>query len=49
MIYRGTDHAFSTAKFHEIVGGKGETVHVIKSEHDHVFGGVAFETWPVND
>ena len=48
LLYRGTDHAFSTAKFHEIVDGKGKTVHVIKSEHDHVFGGVAFETWPAN-
>jgi hypothetical protein len=49
MLYRGTDHAFSTAKFHEIVGDKSHTLHVIKSEHNHVFGGVAFEKWPVNE
>jgi hypothetical protein len=42
LIYRGTEKQFSTAKFHEIVDNQGPTLHVVKSEHDHIFGGVAF-------
>ncbi len=29
-----------------LVGGQGPTLHIIKSEHDHVFGGCAFEKYP---
>jgi hypothetical protein len=28
------------------VGGQGPTLHIIKSEHDHLFGGCAFEKYP---
>jgi hypothetical protein len=29
-----------------LVGGQGPTLHIIKSEHDHIFGGCAFEKYP---
>ena len=28
------------------MGGQGPTLHIIKSEHDYVFGGCAFEKYP---
>jgi hypothetical protein len=30
----------------KLVGGQGPTLHIIKSEHDHIFGGCAFEKYP---
>jgi hypothetical protein len=30
----------------KLVGGQGPTLHIIKSEHDYVFGGCAFEKYP---
>ena len=30
----------------KLVGGQGPTLHIIKSEHDHLFGGCAFEKYP---
>ena len=29
-----------------LVGNQGPTLHIIKSEHDHLFGGCAFEKYP---
>ncbi len=29
-----------------LVGNQGPTLHIIKSEHDHIFGGCAFEKYP---
>jgi hypothetical protein len=31
-----------------LVGGQGPTLHIIKSEHDHIFGGCAFEKYPTS-
>jgi hypothetical protein len=33
----------------KLVGGQGPTLHIIKSEHDHLFGGCAFEKYPSKD
>ena len=30
----------------KLVGNQGPTLHIIKSEHDHLFGGCAFESYP---
>jgi hypothetical protein len=30
----------------KLVGNQGPTLHIIKSEHDHLFGGCAFEKYP---
>ena len=32
----------------ELVGNQGPTLHIIKSEHDYLFGGCAFEKYPTN-
>ncbi len=32
-----------------LVGNQGPTLHIIKSEHDYLFGGVAFEKYPSKD
>jgi hypothetical protein len=46
MLYRGSEQEFSHANFVKLVGGQGPTLHIIKSEHDHLFGGCAFEKYP---
>jgi hypothetical protein len=46
LLYRGSEHNFSKAKFEELVGNKGKTLHIIKSEHDYLFGGYASVSYP---
>ena len=46
MLYRGSEQEFSQANFVRLVGTQGPTLHIIKSEHDHLFGGCAFEKYP---
>ena len=46
MLYRGSEQEFSQANFVKLVGAQGPTLHIIKSEHDHLFGGCAFEKYP---
>jgi hypothetical protein len=46
MLYRGSEQEFSHANFVRLVGNQGPTLHIIKSEHDHLFGGCAFEKYP---
>ena len=46
MLYRGSEQDFTSANFVKLVGGQGPTLHIIKSEHDHLFGGCAFEKYP---
>jgi hypothetical protein len=46
MLYRGSEQEFSQANFVRLVGNQGPTLHIIKSEHDHLFGGCAFEKYP---
>ncbi len=31
------------------VGGQGPTLHIIKSEHDYLFGGCSFEKYPTKN
>ncbi len=33
----------------ELVGNQGPTLHIIKNEHDYLFGGCAFEKYPAKD
>jgi hypothetical protein len=49
LLYRGTEQDFSHANFVKLVGGQGPTLHIIKSEHDHLFGGCAFEKYPTKN
>jgi hypothetical protein len=46
LLYRGSEQDFTSANFVKLVGGQGPTLHIIKSEHDHLFGGCAFEKYP---
>jgi hypothetical protein len=46
LLYRGSEQNFTHANFKRLVGNQGPTLHIIKSEHDYLFGGVAFEKYP---
>ena len=46
LLYRGSEQEFSNANFQRLVGNQQPTLHIIKSEHDHIFGGCAFEKYP---
>jgi hypothetical protein len=48
MLYRGSEQEFTSANFVKLVGNQGPTLHIIKSEYDHLFGGCAFEKYPTN-
>jgi BTB/POZ domain-containing protein KCTD9 len=49
LLYRGSEQDFTHANFVKLVGGQGPTLHIIKSEHDNLFGGCAFEKYPTGD
>ncbi len=49
LLYRGSDNGFSYEDFNRLVGNQGPTLHVVKSEHDYIFGGCAFEKYPTGD
>ena len=49
LLYRGSEQEFSNANFQRLVGNQQPTLHIIKSEHDHIFGGCAFEKYPTGD
>ena len=38
LIFVGSEHKFSSIKFHELCDNMGPTLSVVKSEHDQVFG-----------
>jgi hypothetical protein len=46
LLYRGSEQEFTHANFVRLVGNQGPTLHIVKSEHDYLFGGVAFEKYP---
>lgn len=46
LLYRGSEQEFKLDSFIRLVGNQGPTLHIIKSEHDHLFGGCAFEKYP---
>ena len=46
LLYRGSEQNFANASFDQLVGNQGPTLHIIKSEHDYLFGGCAFEKYP---
>ena len=45
LIFVGSEHEFSSAKFHQFCDNKGPTLSVAKSEHDHVFGFFVEAPW----
>ena len=49
MLFRGSEQNFTNANFVRLVGNQGPTLHIVKSEHGYLFGGVAFEKYPSKD
>jgi hypothetical protein len=46
LLYRGSEQEFTHDNFKRLVGNQGPTLHIIKSQHDYLFGGCAFEKYP---
>lgn len=42
LLYRGSEQNFEFSKFQNLVGYQEPTLHIIKSEHNYLFGGCAF-------
>ncbi len=49
LFFRGSEQDFSFRKFTRLVGNQASTLHVVKSEHDHIFRGCALEKYPEGD
>ncbi len=46
LLFRGSQHDFNSNKFENLVGYKEPTLHIIKSEHNYLFGGCTFVSYP---
>ena len=49
LLYRGSEHEFSAAKFHELCDDKGPTFTFICSQFGNVFGGYTNISWRSDD
>merc|ERR1719203_1567517 len=45
LLFRASEHGYSSDKFHEFCDEKGSTITIIENEHGHVFGGYAERSW----
>ena len=45
LIYRASEHEFTTKSFHECCDNKGPTLIVIKSSEGWIFGGYTTQSW----
>lgn len=45
LVYRGTRDGFSSDAFHSKCDGKVNTLSIIKSEHDNIFGAFTTKAW----
>ena len=39
LLYRGTEHGFGAAHFHDKCNNKGKTIFLIQDTNNNVFGG----------
>ena len=46
LLYRASEHAFSTHEFHQQCCHKGATITIIHNNKDFIFGGYASKSWP---
>ncbi len=46
MLFRGSKDKFDSYLFEHLVGEKGPTLHIVKSEHNYLFGGCNFTSYP---
>ena len=49
LLFRGTRDGFTSNLFHKKLNGSGATLHLIKSEHNRVFGGYRTVSYPDNE
>ena len=47
-MFRGTRDGFTKKVFHQKLSRQGATLHLIKSEHNRVFGGYRNVSYPNN-
>ncbi len=47
LIYRASEHEYTTSSFHECCDDKGSTLIVIKSSEGWIFGGYTTQSWKV--
>ena len=45
LLYRSSDHNFSTEKFHKLCDIQGPTITIIQSSHNTIFGGYTSVSW----
>merc|ERR1711933_692079 len=45
LLFRASEHEYSSEKFHDFCDEKGSTITIIENEHGHVFGGYAEKSW----
>merc|ERR1719203_1184637 len=45
LLFRASEHGYSSDKFHEFCDEKGATITIIHNEYDHVLGGFASKSW----
>ena len=45
LLYRGSEHEFSSHKFHELCDNKGPTISIFHNKNNHVFGGYATQSF----
>ena len=49
LLYRGSEHKFSSKVFHKMCDKKGATLIIIHTESDHVFGGYVTQSWDIDE
>ena len=47
LLYRSSEHDYTSKSFHEYCNGKGPTLIVIKSDEGWIFGGYTTQSWEV--
>ena len=49
LIYRGSKNGFSASEFHKYCDGNKETLTIILSENNNIFGGISFGMYIPNE
>lgn len=49
LLYRASEHNFSSSKFHQMCDGKGPTLTIVRSSSKTLFGGYASRSWYSGD
>ena len=49
LLYRASENAFSSTKFHELCDDEGPTIAIIESNWGNIFGGYTTKSWKKDD